>query len=207
LASRLTDIIEGTAGPIQLPGEEITVSEPIATIATLDPMSSDRRSAANRRNAQKSRGPTTAVGKARVSRNALAHGLAVSIHTDPTISSDVEKLAQVLTDGSADARVLAQARIIAEADYELERVQRAKVSLINRQLSLLTSRDCLPDARPVEVRPSDVSSPEINVLAVAWIKALPDLLRLRRYEHRARSRQRRAMHVLFALKLISTESG
>src|SRR5579863_4711855 len=38
-------------------------------------MSTDAQIAANRNNAQSSRGPVTAAGKARVSRNALTHGL------------------------------------------------------------------------------------------------------------------------------------
>jgi hypothetical protein len=45
-------------------------------------MATDRQIAANRRNGALSRGPKTAAGKARSSRNALKHGLAIPITRD-----------------------------------------------------------------------------------------------------------------------------
>ena len=45
-------------------------------------MATDKQIAANRRNGALSRGPKTAVGKARSSRNALKHGLAIPITRD-----------------------------------------------------------------------------------------------------------------------------
>ena len=43
-------------------------------------MASDRQTAANRRNAQRSTGPRTEEGKERVSRNPLKHGLSAVKH-------------------------------------------------------------------------------------------------------------------------------
>jgi hypothetical protein len=43
-------------------------------------MASDRQIEANRRNAQKSTGPRTIAGKARVSKNAMKHGLTAAQH-------------------------------------------------------------------------------------------------------------------------------
>src|SRR6202011_2382254 len=80
------------------------------------------------------RGPRTGAGKARVSQNALRHGLAVSILEDPAVSAEVDRLARALTDGEEDHALLAQARILAEAGLDLERTQITKASLINSHL-------------------------------------------------------------------------
>src|SRR6266699_1080951 len=73
-------------------------------------MISTRKVAANRRNAARSTGPSTAGGKARASRNAYKHGLAVSILDDPAISAEVERLARSLVGKRRDLYELAQAR-------------------------------------------------------------------------------------------------
>src|SRR5258708_39341604 len=59
-------------------------------------VTSERKSAANRRNARASTGPRTAAGKARVARNARRHGLNVPIAADPALSREVEALAQAI---------------------------------------------------------------------------------------------------------------
>jgi hypothetical protein len=48
------------------------------------PMTSEAKIAANPRNGQRSTGPRTALGKARVRRNALRHGLAALVVGDQT---------------------------------------------------------------------------------------------------------------------------
>jgi hypothetical protein len=45
-----------------------------------------RKDDANRANARRSTGPRTAAGKARASRNAVRHGLSVSVLADPALS-------------------------------------------------------------------------------------------------------------------------
>src|SRR5882757_1874411 len=59
-------------------------------------VTSERKSAANRRNARASTGPKTAAGKARVARNARRHGLNVPIAADPALAREVEVLAQAI---------------------------------------------------------------------------------------------------------------
>jgi hypothetical protein len=54
-------------------------------------VTSERQARANRANARASTGPKTAVGKA---RNALHHGLAVSVFDDAQWSPEVEMLAR-----------------------------------------------------------------------------------------------------------------
>src|SRR5437879_4320283 len=96
-------------------------------------MSSARRIAANRRNAQRSRGPRTPAGKARASRNSFRHGLAVSVLENTATSIEVERLARTL--GGDDQRLVRYARAIAEARLDLERIERMKVLLMNRHLA------------------------------------------------------------------------
>src|SRR6202011_2459882 len=60
---------------------------------------SERKRAANRRNARSSTGPRTAAGKARVTQNALRHGLNVAVADDPLLTEDVERLARAIRDG------------------------------------------------------------------------------------------------------------
>ena len=48
----------------------------------------------NRLNARASTGPKTAIGKARVARNALRHGLSVPVVRDPALAPEIEALAR-----------------------------------------------------------------------------------------------------------------
>src|SRR4051812_28941091 len=56
-------------------------------------MATDRQIAANRRNGALSRGPKTAAGKARSSRNALKHGLAIPITRDRATRRKIRRAA------------------------------------------------------------------------------------------------------------------
>src|ERR1700738_4004383 len=61
---------------------------------------SERKRAANRRNARSSTGPRTAAGKARVAQNALRHGLNVAVADDPLLTEEVERIARAICDGA-----------------------------------------------------------------------------------------------------------
>jgi hypothetical protein len=172
-------------------------------------MSSARRIAANERNAQHSSGPRTPAGKARVGRNALVHGLAVSILRDPAVSAQVDKLARALAGSDQEGPLLMQARIIAEADLELERIQITKVSMMNAHLLSLSgpspgaehAAGDHPPHREGGVRELD---PRSDIIGAAMINVLPQLVRLCRYERRARSRRTQAMRKFMVQKAIST---
>jgi hypothetical protein len=170
-------------------------------------MSSERRLSANKRNARLSLGPRSPAGKARVSRNALRHGLAVGVLKDPSVSAEIDRLARVLTDGNHDGALLNQARIIAEAEFDLKRIQMVKVSLLNSYLGPASLSASRPDAGSVaacvqksnqtlcegEGHEAEVQS---DILGTAMIKILPQLSKLHRYERRARSRRKRAVRNL-----------
>jgi hypothetical protein len=93
-------------------------------------VSSDRKIAANRANARLSTGPKTAHGRDRSARNALRHGLSLSIYSEPSAYAEAEALARQIAGPDADQARLARARRIAEADIDLRRVRRARHQLV-----------------------------------------------------------------------------
>jgi hypothetical protein len=169
--------------------------------------SSERRIAANRRNALLSSGPRTAAGKARVSQNALRHGLAVSVLKDSVLAAEVEALAQSLSD--QDDELMAQGRIIAESEFDLERIRRASVSLINSRLASVTSGDQRKDP-PAGLR--DLCGEtwlagretdgriQSETLGEVMVELSSELSKLAKYEYRARSRLIRAINELLKLQ-------
>jgi hypothetical protein len=93
-------------------------------------VTSERQIAANRRNACESGGPRSWAGKQRARRNAYRHGLSISIGTSPESAKQLDNLARKIALETATA--LKRARAVAEAELDLARVRRAKVSLIER---------------------------------------------------------------------------
>jgi hypothetical protein len=108
----------------------------------LDP---GRRRKANVANATASTGPRSEAGKARSSKNALRHGLNVSIWDDAVLTSRAEELALRMAGAKADAETLIRARAIAEAQFALERVRARRMRLLHEPETLLLSNlkiDC-----------------------------------------------------------------
>jgi hypothetical protein len=180
-------------------------------------MASERQLAANRANARKSTGPRSASGKKRAGRNALKHGLNTPM-SGAVFAQETEALAGQIAGNPKDRLRMAAARDAA-AQLELARVQRVVVALIERiaafgrlerrklfrtirdetawmLLSCLGARlgktqpKCAVD--PLPAMPTD--EPARTTEAVR--RALPDLLRLNRYERRAASRGARAIRRL-----------
>ncbi len=86
---------------------------------------------ANRRNARRSTGPRTSEGKSRVAKNAVQHGLAIPVTTDPALADASERLARVIAGHDVDPARLEGARRVAEAQIDLLRVRRVRVALLN----------------------------------------------------------------------------
>jgi hypothetical protein len=133
-------------------------------------MMSDSRTAANRGNAKKSTGPRTQGGKARVSRNALRHGLGAAGFGDTGFPEKVERLAEAICQHESDPASYRQALVVAESFADIARVRAARVRILD-------------------------TSPEPPSLHLV----LPEILRLERYERRALSRRRRAVRTMDAL--------
>jgi hypothetical protein len=165
-------------------------------------MTSDRQIASNRKNGRSSRGPRTAVGKANSSRNALRHGLAASLLDDPKMFAEVESLAHAIAGKGADNFRINQARIIAEAQFDLIRIQDAKVTLMNshfaKSKAIIREVDVTPCSKgddpglESDDLVSETTCPQESAMPPP-IEVLRQLSRLERYECRAISRRRRAM--------------
>jgi hypothetical protein len=143
-------------------------------------MTSEAKIAANRRNAQRSTGPRTAFAKARVRRNALRHGLAALVVGDPTVATEVARVAAAIIGPPAGALDSEQAQIVAEAQVTLKQVRRARAQIM--ELGPLTQNSDSWDT---------ASMPPVERCALY----VDQLLRLERYERRALSRRKRAVRV------------
>jgi hypothetical protein len=135
-------------------------------------MTSDRKIAANRNNAKKSTGPRSNAGREASRRNALRHGLAIAIGSDPALHEDIEKLAKLLTSSSGRQKVSQFARAAAEAEHDLLRIRKIRASLFKTHYF------------------ADTTAPD-------GLAELNDkLAKLERYERRACSRRKRALRAL-----------
>ena len=103
-------------------------------------MSSQAQLAANRANARKGRGPRSAAGRTRASRNALRHGLAAISRHNPAYFPEIGRMATAYCEGDTDPLLFEQALIIAESDIILICLGAERLAAIERM------RD--PDAIP-----------------------------------------------------------
>jgi hypothetical protein len=147
-------------------------------------MATGRQIAANRRNGALSRGPKTAAGKARSSRNALKHGLAIPITRDRATARKIQRAARQMAP-SAMGDSIRNAQIVAEATFELARVRTAFEAVVARMSTSHRSNAGSGD------RCSTGSGK-----SAAPIRTLAELDKLDRYERRAFSRRRRALREL-----------
>ncbi len=145
-------------------------------------MATDRQIAANRRNGALSRGPKTAAGKARSSRNALKHGLAIPIRRDRATARKIRRAARQMAPLAVGDSIL-NAQIAAEANFELARVRAAFEAVVARI------------SHTSNAGPGDTCSTGSGKSA-APIRTLAELDKLDRYERRAFSRRRRALRDL-----------
>ena len=178
-------------------------------------MASERQIAANRRNARNSTGPRSTSGEKRASGNAFRHGLTKPI-SSAEFEREVEKLARQVAGSTEDPISLELARDAAEAELELARVRRVKAALIDRVAAFgrldVPKRFASPKDEAAWIlqhfcggatlwkgRPKFAEDPlampahEPQRTAEAVRRALPDLLRLSRYEARAVTRRDRAI--------------
>jgi hypothetical protein len=177
-------------------------------------MATERQITANRRNARRSTGPRSRAGRKRASRNSYRHGLSSGVATSAEFAKHVESLARKIAGCGADAVSLEVARAVARAEFELAQIRRVRVALIARMAEfgelevpdpLRTCRDVIRSltsidrGRPCDLpTPPSVPSTEPERSAEAVRRALPELLKLDRYERRATARRDRATRHLIA---------
>jgi hypothetical protein len=162
-------------------------------------MTSKRKLAANRRNAANSTGPNTVDGKARASRNAYKHGLAVRFLNDPAISAKVEQLARSIAGKRSQPYELMQARIIAEAELDVIRVRAIRATIINSAAESLSAQSLAEEAAPEPhtVAALPVSQLQSEDVLHGLLRTLPQVEKLERYERRALSRRRQAVRQMY----------
>jgi|SRR6516164_298615 len=176
-------------------------------------MATDRQIAANRHNARRSTGPRSSAGRNRSRRNSYRHGLAAGVTLNAERIKHIERLARKIAGNSTDVLAVECARTLAQAEYELVQIRRSKVALISRVMAFGAFET--PDStEPKEVRRliralkrGEFVVPErVEIAAMPTIepertaeairRALPELIKLDRYERRATARRARAMHIL-----------
>jgi hypothetical protein len=89
-------------------------------------MASEKQIAANRRNAMRSTGPKSRLGKFRSSRNALRHGFSLGLALDPTSIRRVNSLKRKLLDENASKDTERAAEEFARAQVHISNVRAAQ---------------------------------------------------------------------------------
>ena len=140
-------------------------------------MTTERKIAANRKNAKKSTGPQTRCGKDRTRRNAIRHGLSSTNLDNPGICNQVDRIVKMMCGERPGILLYDQAVVIAESQILLARVRALRTDFIERMRG-----QAAHDERN-----------EKSYEAACLNRALTEVLSLERYERRALSRRRRAM--------------
>jgi len=162
-------------------------------------MISDARRAANQQNGRRSRGPRTPAGKARSSRNAKRHGLAVPIALDAAWSNALEELGLLFCRDPDDSALYHTAMFAAAAVLDLLRIESAEVNIWNVGLSQVLSAD-RPHSQPgsgqdAGEQPHETGNAQ-ELEAQAYLANISQLGSLHRYERRALSRCKRVFRSL-----------
>jgi hypothetical protein len=178
-------------------------------------MTNEQQRQANRRNAAKSSGPRSPAGRRRASGNSYRHGLAASLPSNAEQARRVEELAREIAGDTTHQVILEQARATAQAEFDLAQVRRVKVATINQILAFArdgafqssgdsqVSQCSLPWDEPTFILPPSEALPplpskEPERTAEAIRRALPELIKLDRYEHNAVVRREQAMRAIYA---------
>jgi hypothetical protein len=181
-------------------------------------VTSKRQLAANRANSAKSTGPRTKAGKSAAKLNARLHGLATAVQSEPGADAEIERMARAIADEAERPDLIEHARRIAEAELDLRRIRRARVTLMKLPSVLSTSFRMVESANSklllaalrIENRQKETSLDALTsrLLSFGWRPRAPKFVEaplkpgarnvklevLERYERRATSRRKTAIH-------------
>ena len=160
-------------------------------------MASDKQIAANRRNAMRSTGPRTRSGKARSRANSLRHGLLSKVLVDPALVNETDQLARRIAHEHGKPDDCFESRTIADAEQIILSARAARAQLLDITSSELATNTAADDRRHEGVRGGEVASVEERDLALAYLRSLPTLSRIDKYERIAVLRRQRAVRKLF----------
>jgi hypothetical protein len=133
-------------------------------------MTSSRKFESNKKNASLSTGPRSQGGKLRSKMNACRHGLATRLSEIPEQSGRLERLANILAEGSNHLVVAEEARVIAECYLDLQRIRAVRHGAFHEIIRAQTI--------------DDLKSP------------VSDIAKINRYARRAISRRKTALNRL-----------
>jgi len=139
----------------------------------------------NRRNAQKSTGPSSRAGKLRIRRNALKHGLTAGPLACTFPKHKVNEIIESLVGLKAEAGVHEPARAFAHAHLYWLRVLAVRRKIMRTKVCALKA----------QWRKAGNSSMRLS-LAETLLMSDPDLLVINRYERRAANNRLRAARAL-----------
>jgi hypothetical protein len=158
-------------------------------------MTSQRKREANRRNAQKAKGPRTRKGKQHSHQNARMHGLSIPLAADRDLQ---RQLARAIAGDGASDEVLEQASVVAEIELELQRISKARTAMIE-----MSMRQAPADDREAFNETSRLSSIDAPIVD-AFVRAFPTLSRIERYERRALARRKKVLARLEDLQVMAS---
>ena len=184
------------------------------------------RKRANRLNALRSTGPRSLIGKATSSRNAMRHGLSTPLHRSAMIDARVNRLAQQLAEPRSPSIEQIAAEQLALAYIDLQRVLDVQLDLWRRLLEGQVKVPVLPGASILDdpfigemldpvarsfIWNGPLSKSDLRLIqrienfAIKETGRRPgiiqELVRLDRYERRARSRLAQTKAALFEIQL------
>ena len=148
------------------------------------------RQIANRRNAAKSTGPRSSGGRKRASRNSFRHGLSAQGSWSAKFARAVERLARKIAGRTANPIALELARAAAQGQLEVARIRQLKVAAIQQGLAIEAFKTECFEAKAA------LQSVDPERMASAVRGALPQLLKLERYQRRAWARRDQALRGL-----------
>jgi hypothetical protein len=174
-------------------------------------MISERRLAANRKNAKRSMGPRTARGKLRVRSNAVQHGLATTALRHPALAIDIQRMAKAICAESKNRLQFDQALSIAESELMLTKVRSTRFGSLQFLSSIApTGNDPVAASSEAQARVVIDAAAQDEVLGAmqdgpaVFQRALAEMARYSRYERRALSRRQRAIRTFVATSILGT---